>query len=253
LPDYYPVMLDLRGRPAIVVGGDRVAAEKAAGLAACGAAVTVLNQEFCDELKAMAARGEVALRRKAYEPGDLAGAFVVVAAVTYDRPMVDAVWAETQQRDQLTNIVDVPSRCTFIVPSILRRDQLTIAVSTEGATPGLAKRIRQRLEGLFPPAYGAYLRLGAVARARLRERGVSYNRRDHFFGEYVESDALARLADDDIAGATATTAALLARYGVDVPAGELETCRRTCGGACGATGGCRRVREARLAAGGQTR
>lgn len=243
MPDYYPVMLDLRGRPAIVVGGDRVAAEKAAGLAASGAAVTVLNPEFCDEAEAMAARGEVALRRKAYEPGDLAAAFVVVAAVTYDRPMVDAVWAETQQRGQLTNIVDIPSRCNFIMPSILRRDQLTIAVSTEGATPGLAKRIRRRLEGLFPPAYGAYLRLGAVARAHLRARGVSYQRRDRFFGDYYESDALARLAEGDAPGAAATTAALLARYKVEIPPGELEACGHTCGGACGATGSCRRARE----------
>ena len=110
MPNYYPVMLDLRGRPATVVGGDSVAAEKAAGLAAAGAVVTVQSHAFCDDLEAMAARGEVTLRRKAYAPGDLAGAFIVVAAVTYDQPLVEAVWAETQARGQLTNIVDVPAR-----------------------------------------------------------------------------------------------------------------------------------------------
>jgi precorrin-2 dehydrogenase/sirohydrochlorin ferrochelatase len=249
MPNYYPVMLDLRGRPATVVGGDAAAAEKAAGLAAAGAAVTVQSHAFCDDLEAMAARGEVTLRRKAYASGDLAGAFIVVAAVTYDQPLVEAVWAETQARGQLTNIVDVPARCNFIVPSILRRDQLTIAVSTEGAAPGLAKRIRQRLEGLFPPAYGAYLRLGAVARAHLRGHGVSYNRRDQFFGDYVASGALARLAEDDTAGAAAVTSALLSRYDVETLAEELLACRQTCEGACGAAGGCRRARERTSVAG----
>jgi len=143
----------------------------------------------------------------------------------------------------------VPARCNFIVPSILRRDQLTIAVSTEGAAPGLAKRIRQRLEGLFPPAYGAYLRLGAVARAHLRGHGVSYNRRDQFFGDYVASGALARLAEDDTAGAAAVTSALLSRYDVETLAEELLACRQTCEGACGAAGGCRRARERTSVAG----
>jgi len=249
MPNYYPVMLDLRGRPAIVIGGDTVAAEKATGLAAAGADVTVQSHEFCSGLEAMAARGEVTLRRKAYAPGDLAGTFIVVAAVTYDQPLVEAVWAETQARGQLTNIVDVPARCNFIVPSILRRDQLTIAVSTEGAAPGLAKRIRQRLEGLFPPAYGPYLRLGAVARGRLRGHGVSYGQRDRFFGDYYASDALARLAEGDTAGAAAVTSALLRRYNVEASAEELLACRQTCDGACGATGGCQRDRERAAAAG----
>ena len=249
MPNYYPVMLDLRGRPATVVGGDAAAAEKAAGLAAAGAAVTVQSHAFCDDLEAMAARGEVTLRRKAYASGDLAGAFIVVAAVTYDQPLVEAVWAETQARGQLTNIVDVPARCNFIVPSILRRDQLTIAVSTEGAAPGLAKRIRQRLEGLFPPAYGAYLRLGAVARAHLRGQSVSYGQRDRFFGDYYASDALARLEKDDAAGAAAVTSALLRRYNVEASAEELLACRQTCDGACGATGGCQRAVGRQTAAG----
>ena len=115
----------------------------------------------------------------------------------------------------MVNIVDVPARCTFIVPSILRRDQLTIAVSTEGASPGLAKRIRQHLESLFPAAYGPYLRLAAAARARLRASGVSYKRRDAFFGDFFASDVLAQLAAGDEAAAQATTAELLRRHGVD--------------------------------------
>jgi precorrin-2 dehydrogenase/sirohydrochlorin ferrochelatase len=214
MPDYYPIMLDVRGRRAVVVGGDAVAAEKARALAECGARVTAIGPEFGPALRTLGESGAVVLAREPYRPGDLAGATVVVIA-TDDERVVDAACAEARERGQLLNVVDVPSRCTFIVPSILRRERLTIAVSTEGASPGLAKRIRQRLEDLFPPAYGPYLRLAAAARARLRAAGVSYGQRDDFFGEYAASDALERLERDDTQGAARTTAALLQRYGVD--------------------------------------
>ncbi len=221
MPEYYPVMLDVRGRLAIVVGGDRVAAEKAAALSASGAQVSVINPAFCDELLMQVEYKRVTLRRKAYEPGDLEGAFVVVAA-TNDTQLVEAIWTETQRSGQLVNIVDIPERCSFIMPSILRRDQLTIAVSTEGASPGLAKRIRQNLEEIFPLAYGTYLRLAALARTRLRKNGVSYERRDDFFSDFFTSEVLARLVEGNVAQATVITAELLRRYEVDVPASVLE-------------------------------
>lgn len=222
MPNYYPIMLDVRGRPAIVIGGDRIAAEKAAALVASGAHVSVQSEEFCAELLAQAERNLITLRRKAYEPGDLAGAFVVVAAVN-DAQLVQAIWAETQDRGQLVNIVDKPDYCSFILPSILRRDQLTVTVSTEGASPGLAKRIRQSLEEFFPPAYGTYVRLAGLARAYLRKSGVSYDRRDDFFRDFFTSDVLALLIEGDTAQAALITAALLAAYDIDVPAGVLAT------------------------------
>lgn len=222
MPKYYPVMLDVRGRIAIVVGGDRVAADKAAALSASGAQVSVIHPTFCDELLRQAENQRVTLRRKAYEPGDLAGAFVVVAA-TNDAQLVEAIWTETQKNAQLVNIVDIPERCSFIMPSILRRDQLTIAVSTEGASPSLAKRIRQNLEDIFPFAYGTYLRLAALARTHLRNNGVSYERRDDFFSDFFTSDVLARLVEEDVAQATVITAELLRHYGVDVSASVLQT------------------------------
>ncbi|HCI79466.1 MAG TPA: siroheme synthase, partial [Ktedonobacter sp.] len=104
MPNYYPIMLDVRSRRAIVVGGDRIAAEKASGLVASGAQVEMLNETFCDEILAMAKQGKVTLRQKAYKHGDLAGAFVVVAA-THEPTLVKAIWSETQERNQLVNIV----------------------------------------------------------------------------------------------------------------------------------------------------
>lgn len=220
MPNYYPVMLDVRGRLAIVVGGDRMAAEKAAGLVSSGADVRVISPEFCDELLAQAEHKQVTLQRKSYEPGDLAGAFVVIAA-TNDPQLVQAIWSETQERGQLVNIVDVPARCSFIMPSILRREPLTIAVSTEGASPGLAKRIRRDLEEIFPPAYGTYLRLAALARTHLRQHGVSYDRRDEFFDDFHKSDVLNKLVEGDILQAVAITSSLLQRYDIDVSANKL--------------------------------
>lgn len=220
---YYPIMLDLRGRSVVIVGGDRIAAEKASALAACGARVTVLAATFCDELCALAAQPDspITLRPKSYAPGDLAGASVVIAT-TRDPDDIAALQTETRQRGQLLNVVDVPAACDFITPSILRRGPLTIAVSTQGASPSLAKRIRQQLEALFPPAYDAYLRLAAAARHHLRAAGVSYDRRDDFFAAYDTSDVLARLVADDITGAANLTAALLRDYTLDVPAEALE-------------------------------
>lgn len=216
MPNYYPIMLDVRGREALVIGGNTIAAEKAASLCSSGARVSVLSLKFCEALQEMAARGEVTLRTDAYEPGMLAGAFVVVAT-TNDSAQIEAIWQEAQQRRQLLNIVDVPAYCNFIVPSILRRDQLTIAVSTEGATPGLAKRIRQQLESLFPPTYGLYIRLAAHARAYLRHYQVTYAERDHFFGDFFTSDILTHLRAGDAKQATKVTSELLARYNIAVP------------------------------------
>lgn len=222
MPDYYPIMLNVRGRRALVIGGDRVAAEKAAALQASGALVTVLNPQFCQELLEQERRHEITLWQKAYEPGDLAGAFVVVAA-TNDPALIEAIWTETEARGQLVNIVDVPQRCNFILPSILRRDKLTIAVSTEGASPGLAKRIRQQLEDLFPQYYGPYLRLAAAARAQLRLHNVSYEQRDNFFGDFFASDVLTLMAEGNEQQALTLTVELLQRYTVDIPASVLST------------------------------
>lgn len=222
MPQYYPVMLNVRNRPAIVVGGDRIAAEKAKALWESGANVQVLSPTFCDELLLLAEQERFSLHRKAYERGDLAGAFVVIAATT-DPQLVQAIWAETQEHGQLVNIVDIPEYCSFILPSILRREQLTIAVSTEGASPSLAKRIRHQLEEEFPLAYGPYLRLATQARTHLRANNVSYDRRDEFFGDFFTSDVLACLIKGNNTQAALITTALLQKYGIDLPTSELET------------------------------
>jgi len=213
-------MLDVRERAAIVVGGDRIAAEKAAALAASGAHVSMLSSAFSAEVMDLEERGLVTLRAKAYEPGDLAGAFVVVVA-TNDQRLIEAIWQETQRRGQPVNIVDVPRYCTFILPSVLRRGKLTIAVSTEGASPSLAKRLRRKLEESFPLAYEDYIDLTAQARLYLRQQGVDYDTRDAFFRDFMASSILDVLNAGEYECALALTAELLHSYGVEVRASEL--------------------------------
>ncbi|HXR64641.1 MAG TPA: bifunctional precorrin-2 dehydrogenase/sirohydrochlorin ferrochelatase [Ktedonobacteraceae bacterium] len=221
MPKYYPVMLDVRARPALVIGGDRIAAEKAAALAASGAQVSVLSAEFGAEVLSLAERGQVVLRAKNYEPGDLAGAFVVVAATT-DPQLIEAIWQETQRSGQPVNIVDVPRYCTFILPSVLRRGKLTIAVSTEGASPSLAKRIRQQLEESFPLAYEDYIDLAAQARVHLRRQGIAYDTRDEFFRDFMASSVLDALSAGEHERALTITVELLRAYGVEVQLSELD-------------------------------
>ncbi len=221
MPNYYPILLDLRHKAAVVIGGDQTAAGKVAGLVACGAEVRVISPTFCDALLQLAEQQRVTLYPKSYQPGDLAGAFIVVAA-TSDPQLAEAIWNEAQERGQPINVVDMPRYCSFILPSILRRGQLTIAVSTEGASPSLARRIRQQLEKLFSPAYGPYLRLARAARARLRDSKISYEQRDQFFGDYFASDVLAQLEAGDVTKAAAITQTLLHHYSVEVPAAALE-------------------------------
>jgi precorrin-2 dehydrogenase / sirohydrochlorin ferrochelatase len=216
MPNYYPIMLDVRNRIALVIGGDRTAAEKATNLSLCGARVTVMAPVFCTELLDLERNGTISLRHKAYEPGDLEGAFVVIAATTYDPSLSEAIWHEAQERGQLINIVDVPAYCNFILPSILRRGQLTISVSTEGASPSLAKRIRQRLEDYFPQAYATYLQIAAIARANIKKYGLTYEQRDDFFRDFFASDILELLIEDDEAEALANTVRLLRQHHVDL-------------------------------------
>jgi precorrin-2 dehydrogenase / sirohydrochlorin ferrochelatase len=213
-------MLDVREREVIVIGGDQIAAEKATALAGSGARVSMLSPEFGPEVLALAERGQVTLRAKDYEPGDLAGAFVVVAATT-DPQLIEAIWQETQRSGQPVNIVDVPRYCTFILPSVLRRGKLTVTVSTEGASPSLAKRIRQQLEESFPPAYEDYIDLAAQARVYLRREGISYDTRDEFFRDFMASSVLDALSAGERARALTVTVELLHSYGVEVQTSEL--------------------------------
>ena len=140
----YPVFLDLDGKHCVVVGGGEVANRKARKLLQARAKVVVIAPDIGPELESVA----VEARRRPYEEGDLQGAFLAFAA-TDRREVNAAVVREAQQRGILVNVADEPSEGDFALPSTLRRGQLQVAVSTGGASPTLARRVRRRLEDLF--------------------------------------------------------------------------------------------------------
>ncbi len=168
--EHYPISLvGLAGRRVVVVGGGAVAERKVAGLHAAGAAVTIISPTLTPELERLAEEAAVQAVRRAYRPGDLAGAFLVIAA-TNDRAANHAVWEEAERHGCLINVVDDPEHSNFIVPAVVRRGEITLAISTGGASPALARRLRERLEAAIGPEYGVLANLLAELRPELFRR-----------------------------------------------------------------------------------
>lgn len=166
---YYPVYLDLGGRLAVVVGGGAVATRKVRTLVDYGARVLVVAPEPVAEIEQLAAEDVIALERRGYVRGDLDDAFLVVCA-TDSEEVNRAVYVEAEQRGCLVNVVDVPELCNFIVPSIVRRGQLQLAISTGGAAPAVAKRLRRHVEEHVGEEWGPYIELLGKVRTLVIER-----------------------------------------------------------------------------------
>ena len=164
------MMIKLGGRRCLVVGGGDVAERKVTALLECGARVTVVSPELNDGLQQAAQARQVGVLRRAFRPGDLDGMMLVIAAT--DDPQVNAqVSQEAQRHGLLVNVVDDPAACNFIVPSVVRRGDLIIAVSTSGRSPALSKKIRRMLEEQFAPEYEAFLDLVSQVRQEMAAQG----------------------------------------------------------------------------------
>lgn len=177
---YYMACLDLRGRDCLVVGGGRVAAEKAAGLLDCDARVTVVAPEVDSELRAL---GVTVLERR-FEPADVDGRRVVVAA-TNRRHVNESVAAAAEERAVLCNVADEPDLCTFILPAIVRRDPICVGVSTGGASPALAQRLRRDVAELVGPEHARLARRLEALRPWAKRTLPTYAARRDFFQELV--------------------------------------------------------------------
>ncbi|MDE3074583.1 MAG: bifunctional precorrin-2 dehydrogenase/sirohydrochlorin ferrochelatase, partial [Chloroflexota bacterium] len=164
---YYPVSLKLEGRAVLVVGGGVVAERKVQALRQAGARVQVVAGKPTARLKRLATEGSIELVERPYQAGDVGGAFVVVAA-TSDEAVNREVFAEADLRGIPCNVVDVPELCSFIVPSVFRRGDLTIAVSTNGRSPSFSKMVRQHIEAEIGPEYAEYLELVGSLRDQVK-------------------------------------------------------------------------------------
>ena len=152
----YLVNLSIQGKRAVVVGAGAVAHRKAQGLLEAGARVTVVAPEACEGLLALAAEGRLELHRKAYDAGELEGAALVLAA-TDDETVNARVSADCSRLGLPINVADRPALCTFTLPAVVRRGDLTLAVTTEGRCPAFARALREELEGRYGEVYGEAL------------------------------------------------------------------------------------------------
>lgn len=166
---YYPVNLDIKNRACLVIGGGRVGTRKVKTLVDCGAMVTVVSLEVSAQLEKMAASGLITLKKRAYRAADLTGKFLVIGA-TDDEVLNRRIHADAEDLNTLCNIADRPEICNFILPAIVNRGDLVLAVSTSGRSPAYAKKIRKELEKQFGEEYEPFLRLmGAIRERLLRE------------------------------------------------------------------------------------
>jgi precorrin-2 dehydrogenase / sirohydrochlorin ferrochelatase len=186
---YYPVFLDLRERTVAVVGGGRVAERKALSLLEAGADVTVVSPSLTHKLQELASSGKITHLAKSFEEEDLAGAYLVIAATGL--PEVNAeVGRSCKKKQVLVNVVAPPGESTFIVPSVVDRGALLIAISTSGESPALSKRIRMELEKTFGPEYDLFLQRMSLLRSRLLGQVEDEAERSRIFQAIANSDVL---------------------------------------------------------------
>ncbi len=168
---YYPAFLDIAAKPVVVIGGGEVAARKVEVLLACGADVTIVSPEVDPALRALIDAGRVRHIAREYRAGDLAGYKLAIVG-TDDRSANDAAAREARRLGVWVNAVDDPPNCDFIMPGVVRRGDLIVAVSTSGGSPAMARKMREELEEFLTEDYALMLTLAAEVRAELRERGV---------------------------------------------------------------------------------
>jgi siroheme synthase-like protein len=201
-PAYYPAMLDLAGRDALLVGGGEVAAQKARPLLDAGVRLRIVAPALTASLRARVEAGDARWEAREVRPGDTAGAAVVVCA-TDERAVNRTVFEEASAAGIPVNVVDDPELCSFIVPSVVRRGPLQVAISTGGRSPAFAKFMRHTLEQAIGEEYGVLAELAGRMRDRAREAGIGYEERDR-----IAADALPRLLDLLRAGRAAEAEAL---------------------------------------------
>lgn len=196
---YYPAILDIAGRTALVVGGGKVGEGKIEGLLGAGAKVRVVSIAATDTVRRWAEEGRIELDLRAYESADLHGAFLVVAA-TEDNPTNVRVFEDAEARQMLCNVVDVTHLCNFILPSIVRRGDLAIAVSTGGASPAMARRIRLSLAQCYDDEYAAAMRLLGALREELKQMYPAPEDRKVLFERMVHSNFMDMVRAGDAEG-----------------------------------------------------
>jgi precorrin-2 dehydrogenase/sirohydrochlorin ferrochelatase len=193
---YYPVYLDIKDKNCLVVGGGSVGTRKVERLLECGAQVTVVSIEVTEKLKELSNSCVIQLKEKEFQIADLDDRFLVVGA-TNDRELNLKIHAEAERRGLLCNIADHPKACNFILPSIVNRGDLIIAISTSGKSPAFAKKLRQHFEKEFGSEYAEFLNLMGAVRQKLLNQDHEPEAHKHFFERLIDSDLVRMLKNGD--------------------------------------------------------
>ena len=191
---FYPVLVDLQGKKALVVGGGKVAQRKIETLLEHGATVQVVAKELTTSLEELRRAGRIEFLGEEFSETFVDGVFVVFAA-TDDASLNRRVSRTAQQRSLLVNAVDQPADCNFIVPSVLSRGDLVIAVSTSGKSPAFARKVRVELEQSFGEEYGLFLNLMGNLRKEILRLGLSQEENKSTFEDLVTSDLLTAIRE----------------------------------------------------------
>ena len=193
---YYPVNLDMTNKRCVVVGGGEIAERKVERLLECGAQVTVVSKSLTPVLKARKKTGQMDHIDRDYEDQALDGAFMVIGAT--DRNDVnERISKEAMARGLLVNIVDDPDRCNFILPSLVQQGDLSIAISTGGKSPALAKKLRKELEKQYGPEYQTLLVIMGILRKRILAGDQRAADNKAVFEDLVHSDILQAIREKD--------------------------------------------------------
>jgi len=169
---YFPIVVEMAGRRCLVIGGGVVAERKITGLLEVGAEVTVISPKVTEAISHWSKNNSIQLEGRCYRIGDLAG-YPLVFVATADADVNDLVYQEGKSCGAWVNAADDPAHCDFLLPSVLRRGDLLVAVSTGGASPAATRAIREELEGYFTNDYVQMVRLAAEVRQELREQSLS--------------------------------------------------------------------------------
>jgi precorrin-2 dehydrogenase / sirohydrochlorin ferrochelatase len=184
---FYIACLKLRGRRTLVVGGGALGLEKAEGLLACDGDVTVISPDVGPELEELAREGSITWERREYRTDDIEATFIAIAA-TNDTDVNIRVYEDAERRAMLVNVVDVPPLCNFILPAIVRTGPLAIAISTAGASPALAKRIKREIAAEYGAEHARLAELLNEARGWAKGNLPTYQDRKAFFEGIVNGD-----------------------------------------------------------------
>jgi precorrin-2 dehydrogenase / sirohydrochlorin ferrochelatase len=184
----FPMFLKLSARPCLVVGAGAIAESKIASLLEAGGRVRVIAPEATPQVRSWAQSNTIEWRQRPFQPRDLEGMFLVVAA-TSSTELHEQIFALATQRGVLCNVVDVPALCDFYYPSVVQRGALQIAISTAGQSPALAQRLRKQLEDQFGPEYQEWLAQLGKAREKLYSTKIDPEERKRLLHEQASEEA----------------------------------------------------------------